>query len=160
MGKSKKIEVEVTHDERDDGPTDVYEELKPIKSVEEYQRDVEKALKEAGTMCPALKMQARSLASALRTVDLANREIDTLDCTTVWEETRYGKKLAPHPAFKTLRDAQDSVTRQLKILGLTVEDLAGDSEADPLIDMTSKLLKTSRKAAIHKPRAVQHLLEL
>lgn len=115
------------------------------KTIDQYQKTVEKALKDAGTMTGALKMQTRSLASALRTIDLANREIDELDCTTVWEETKYGKKLASHPVFKILRDAQDSVTKQLKALGLTVEDLAGDTEADPMIELTQKVLKVARQ---------------
>ncbi len=119
--------------------------MSDIKTVDQYQKIVEKALKDAGTMNGALKMQARSLASALRTVDLANREIDTLTCTTVYEETKYGQKLAPHPAFKILRDAQDSVTKQMKALGLTPEDLAGDTEADPMIELTQKVLKVARQ---------------
>lgn len=121
--------------------------MSDIKTVDQYQKTVEKALRDAGTMNGALRMQARSLASALRTVDLANREIDTLDCTTVIEETKYGQKLAPHPAFKILRDAQDSVTKQMKVLGLTPEDLAGDTEADPMIELTQKVLKIGKQSA-------------
>ena len=118
--------------------------MSDIKTVDQYERIVVKALKDARTMSGALKMQARSLASALRTVDLANIEIDELSCTTVIEETKYGQKIAPHPAFKILRDAQDSVTKQMKALGLTVEDLAGDTEADPLVEMTQKVIKSAK----------------
>lgn len=92
-------------------------------------------------------MQVMSLASAMRNLDMANEQIDKLTETTVWETTRYGEKLAPHPVFKIAKEAQELITRQMKALGLTVEDLAGGSDDDPLADLTKKLNK-KRKAPI------------
>ena len=70
--------------------------------------------------------------------------------TTVWETTRYGEKLAPHPVFKIAKEAQELITRQMKALGLTVEDLAGGVEDDPLVDLTKKLNKKRKQPTILK----------
>lgn len=96
-------------------------------------------------------MQITSLASAMRNLEMANDQIDGLTEVTVWEETRYGSKLAPHPVFKVAKDAQDMITRQMKALGLTAEDLAGEIEEDPLVDMTKKLTKKRKAPTIIKP---------
>ena len=86
------------------------------KKIEEYKKSIENALKKANTYTKGLDFQITTLASALRTLDFANEQIDTLDSPTVLEETRYGSKHAPHPVFKIQKDAQDSITRQLKAL--------------------------------------------
>lgn len=98
-----------------------------------------------------LDMQITSLASAMRNLELANAEIDGLEVTTVYETTRYGEKLAPHPVFKVAKEAQDMITRQMKALGLTAEDLAGEIEDDPLVEMTKKLTKKRKVPTIIKP---------
>ena len=85
-------------------------------------------------------MQIQSLAGAMRTLELATDEIDSLDTTVVWEETRSGRKMMPHPVFKIKRDAQASVKRQMKQLQLTTEELTTDQSSDPLIDLTQKLI--------------------
>lgn len=82
---------------------------------------------------------------------MANDQIDGLTETTVWETTRYGEKLAPHPVFKIAKEAQELVTRQMKTLGLTVEDLAGTTEEDPLTGMTKKLAGKRRMPTVIKP---------
>ena len=122
--------------------------LENVKSVSDYRKQIVKALKKAGTYSAGVDMQVLNLATALRTLDMANAQIDTLDEVTVWEETRYGQKLAPHPVFKVQKDAQDSITRQMKILGLTTELLAGTDETDPLVELTKKVVKTGRKKSV------------
>ena len=89
----------------------------------------------------SLTMQVQSLASAMHTLELATEEIDNLKSTTVMEKTRYGEKMAPHPAFKVQRDAQISITRQMKQLRLTTEQLSTDQSSDPLVDLTQRLLR-------------------
>jgi hypothetical protein len=124
------------------------------KTVKEYVKDIEKALRSANAYNKSLIIQIRSLASALRTLDLADKDIDELEETTVLEETRYGSKLAPHPVFKIQKDAQDSVTRQLKSLGLTAADLAEEIEDDPLINLTEEVKKVAgNKAIIRKKKS-------
>lgn len=117
------------------------------KSVEFYKKEIVRQLRANNTYSRALDMQVKSLASAMRNLDMANEQIDQLTETTVWETTRYGEKLAPHPVFKIAKEAQELITRQMKVLGLTVEDLAGGSDDDPLADLTKKLNK-KRKAPI------------
>lgn len=121
------------------------------KTIDEYKAEITKALKNAKTYSKGLDLQIMSLASAMRSLEMANAEIDGLSCTTVWEQTRYGQKLAQHPVFKTQKEAQASITTQMKALGLTVEDLVGDSEDDPLTEMTKKLIKKRSKSTILKP---------
>lgn len=116
------------------------------KKVNEYIKDIERALKAAGKYSKSLGAQILSLAGALRTLDLANDEIDGLESTTITVTSRYGNEtLAPHPAFKIQKDAQDSVTRQMKALGLTAEELTGTDEDDPLIELTKKVKNAGRK---------------
>lgn len=126
------------------------------KKVNEYKKDIEKALKSANRYSRSLDAQILSLAGALRTLDLANDEIDDLDSVTVSSVSRYGNKtLVPHPVFKVQKDAQDSVTRQMKALGLTVEELTGTDDNDPLVDLTKKVKNSTRK----KPTIVKRNTE-
>ena len=43
------------------------------------------------------------------------------------------------------------VTRQMKALNLTVEDLSGEADEDPLTDLTKKLTKKRKTPTIIKP---------
>lgn len=122
-----------------------------IKSIEEYRKEIIRQLKAHKTYSKGLDMQITSLASAMRNLELANAEIDELDTTTVYERTRYGEKLAPHPVFKVAKDSQDMITRQMKALGLTAEELTGTDEDDPLIDLTKKVKNAGQK----KPNIVK-----
>ena len=121
------------------------------KTVNEYVKEITKTLKANKTYSRGLDMQILSLASAMRNLEMANNQIDGLAETTVWETTRYGKKLAPHPVFKIAKEAQELVTRQMKALGLTVDDLSGNTEDDPLADLTKKLMKKRKQPTIINP---------
>ena len=121
------------------------------KTVNEYVKEITKTLKANKTYSRGLDMQILSLASAMRNLEMANNQIDGLTETTVWETTRYGEKLAPHPVFKIAKEAQELVTRQMKALGLTVDELAGTTEDDPLADLTKKLTKKRKQPTIIKP---------
>lgn len=122
-----------------------------IKSVDEYKKEIVRQMKAHRIYSKGLDIQITSLASAMRNLELANAEIDGLETTTVYETTRYGEKLAPHPVFKVAKEAQDMITRQMKALGLTAEDLAGEVDEDPLVDMTKKLAKKRKAPTIIKP---------
>jgi hypothetical protein len=120
------------------------------KNIDDYIKDIRKALKSNNAYTSALDMQIRSLASAMRNLDMANAQIDGLTETTVLEKTRYGEKLAPHPVFKIAKEAQELITRQMKVLKLTAEDLNGAVDDDPLVDMTKKLTKARKSPKIIK----------
>ena len=121
------------------------------KTVNEYVKEITKTLKANKTYSRGLDMQILSLASAMRNLEMANNQIDGLTETTVWETTRYGEKLAPRPVFKIAKEAQELVTRQMKALGLTVDELAGNTEDDPLADLTKKLTKKRKQPTIINP---------
>ena len=121
------------------------------KTVNEYVKEITKTLKANKTYSRGLDMQILSLASAMRNLEMANNQIDGLTETTVWETTRYGEKLAPPPVFKIAKEAQELVTRQMKALGLTVDELAGNTEDDPLADLTKKLTKKRKQPTIINP---------
>ena len=121
------------------------------KTIEYYEKQIKKELRNNHTYSKALDIQIKSLASAMRNLDMANKQIDGLEETTVWEETRYGSKLAPHPVFKIAKEAQELITRQMKVLGLTVEDLNGAGDDDPIVDLTKKLTKRRQDPTIIKP---------
>lgn len=126
------------------------------KKVSDYKADIVKALKAAGKYSKSLDIQIISLAGALCTLNKANDEIDNLDSVTISVTSRYGNEtLAPHPVFKIQKDAQDSVTRQMKALGLTAEELTGTDDDDPLIDLTKKVKNVGRK----KPNIVKRNTE-
>lgn len=123
------------------------------KKTVEYIRTIVKALKDTCRYSESLDIQILALASAIRTLELANDEIDGLDSVTMQVVSRYGNDtLAPHPAFKIQKDAQESVTKQMKALGLTAEQLMGADENDPLIDLGAKILDATKKTSkIIKP---------
>lgn len=116
------------------------------KKVSEYKKDVTRALRAAGRYSKSLETQVLSLAGAIRTLEMANEEIDGLEQVTIDVTTRYGNKSkAPHPAFRVQKEAQESVTRQMKALGLTAADLTGSDERDPLIELTKKVIESPRR---------------
>lgn len=124
------------------------------KSIEEIKKSIVRALREAGTYNRGLDAQIDSLAGAVFSLEMANRDIERLDCTFVESHTQYGMKMFPHPAFAVQKDAQKAVTDQMKILGLTSADLSGGDDNDPLVDLTKKVRNAgkSRKNVI-KPGA-------
>ncbi len=117
--------------------------------ISDYKAEIVKALKLAGKYSKGLDIQVLSLAGALCTLNKANAEIEQLESVTITTISRYGNEtLAPHPVFKIQKDAQDSVTRQMKALGLTAEELTGSDDDDPLYDLTKKVRNASRKKPV------------
>lgn len=123
------------------------------KTVEEHKKEIIRILRNLKTYSRGLDMQVTSLASAMRNLEMANEQIDKLTETTVWETTRYGEKLAPHPVFKIAKEAQELITRQMKALGLTAEDLSGEADDDPLVELTKKLTKKHSQPTIITAKA-------
>ena len=117
--------------------------VKATRTVQGWRNLITKALKDANKYNSSLKMQIESLSVTMYQLDLASKELETLDRVTCIDLTRYGEKLSPHPVFKILKDLQDSITRQMKILSLTPEDLTADIEASPLERMTDEMRSTA-----------------
>lgn len=93
------------------------------KKLAYYQKDIVKALTEAGKWNDSLLWPAKNLAIALRTVEVCAKEIEGLTSTVVEEITRNGTAVKPHPVFKTLREAQETAARLMKILGMTGQEI-------------------------------------
>ena len=121
-----------------------------VNSIDFYIKDITRQMKAHKLYNKGLDMQIKSLASAMRNLDMANAQIDGLTETTVLEETRYGSKLAPHPVFKVAKEAQELITRQMKALGLTAEAMSGEVEDDPVVEVTKKLTNKRAKPTILK----------
>ena len=122
---------------------------KKMATLKKYESIIRNALEQTKTYYSGLDMQISSLATALKTLELATDEIGKLKSVTVLETTRYGEKLAPHPAFKIQKDAQDSVTRQMKALGLIAESGADSAEEPTLLEQLwakqGKFVEKSKK---------------
>ena len=128
-------------DERQTQNADV--KVKASRPINSWRMLITKALKDANKYNGSLKMQIDTLAIAMYQQDLASKELETLERVTCVDLTRYGEKLSPHPVFKILKDLQDSITRQMKALSLTPEDLSVDIDASPLERMTAEMRDTS-----------------
>lgn len=135
--------------EHETGDAGENKSLPPLESTEYFRKLIVGALKSAERYNKSLEIQILSLASALRSLQIANRDLDELDSTVVATISRYGNEsLAPHPVFKILKDTQDSITRQMKALGLTAEDLIAGDDDDPLYALTRQVKKTGTEKRV------------
>lgn len=124
------------------------------KKHADYIRDIRRALKKVAKYNTSLEFQIFSLAASMRALELAVSDIDGLESTSYTGTNRYGNESRfVDPAFKVLKEQQDAVTKQMKALGLTAEDLVGTDDNDPLVEMTRKLTEeaANRKPVIIKP---------
>lgn len=123
-----------------------------MRNIEGYEIKIQKALESQNHWSESLVIAVHSLAVAMRNLDMANNDIEALDSCTVLEETRYGKKIAPHPAFKIAKDANEAIGKLLKSLGLTADDISEGIDNDPLAEVTESLIAKRRAPKIVKPK--------
>lgn len=112
-----------------------------MKTVKDFEEAVRGALMECDRYTSGLEPQIYTLASALRALALANSDIDGLEGCTV--DTPQGVKA--HPVFRIRKEAEDSVTRQLKALGLTAAALASETEDDELVELTRAVAEAGQR---------------
>lgn len=98
-----------------------------------------RSLRKAGRYSAGLDFQVEALASALHTLWLANSECDGLERATIENATKEGKRTVIHPAIKARQIAEQSITAQVKNLGLTMEGLMSEVECDPLVELTREM---------------------
>lgn len=123
-----------------------------MKKISEWEEVLREALRSAGKYSPGLEPQIMSLAGALRTLDLVNHEIDAMEQVLVPVVSRYGNEThVANPCFKIQKDAQESITKQMKALGLTPDDLMGTDRNDPLIELTDRLVAIKQSPRIVRP---------
>lgn len=123
-----------------------------MQNIEDYEIKIQKALESQSRWSESLVIAVHSLAVAMRNLDMANHDIEALDSCTVLEETRYGKKIAPHPAFKIAKDANEAIGKLLKSLGLTADDISEGIDNDPLAEVTESLIAKRKAPKIVKPK--------
>lgn len=123
-----------------------------MQDIEDYEIKIQKALESQSRWSESLVIAVHSLAVAMRNLDIANHDIEALDSCTVLEETRYGKKIAPHPAFKIAKDANEAIGKLLKSLGLTADDISEGIDNDPLAEVTESLIAKRKAPKIVKPK--------
>lgn len=123
-----------------------------MQNIEDYEIKIQKTLESQNRWSESLVIAVHSLAVAMRNLDMANHDIEALDSCTVLEETRYGKKIAPHPAFKIAKDANEAIGKLLKSLGLTADDISEGIDNDPLAEVTESLIAKRKAPKIVKPK--------
>lgn len=109
------------------------------RKVNTYKTRILRALKKAGKYDPGLLPMVDAMANTMRTLDICSGQIDGLEEATVLEKTRYGEKLAPHPVFKVQRDAQESLVRLCKSVGLTYAELMREAGGDGYSEFMEKM---------------------
>ena len=108
-----------------------------METVKSIKSKIRSALKRQGTYSKDLEICIGTAAGSYYAFLLSQRDIESLKRSFVEEVSREGnKKLVPHPAFKTLKDSQESVRKALRELGLTMSTLVvdEDDELGKLID--------------------------
>lgn len=84
---------------------------------------------------PNLAIQIDNLAASLYQQELCLQEIEAEGFTViVMKETRDGEQPVENPIFKVMARIQADITRQMKQLKLTVDDIVGVPEQEDAID--------------------------
>lgn len=117
--------------------------LKKIPTLGNYQKKIVTAMKASGTYDENLYFQIKNLARSLRILDMVDLEMSDPEFQLVTMKlTRDGEQPIENPIIKTMDRAQNQVSRQMKQLKLTVEDLVGAPELpDGVDELTEELEK-------------------
>jgi phage terminase small subunit len=108
-------------------------------------RKIRESLENIGAYSTSLDIQIQSLACAWDSLEKAHAEASKLKKTTIVEQGRFGKKVVPHPVYKIMRDAEMSITKQMKALGLTFADIVGETVPPEESDMTADIMASLNK---------------
>ncbi len=116
---------------------------KSVPTLERYVKKIKTAMQSCGTYNSNLDFQILNLARSLRLLAQVDRDMSDPDFElTVMKETRDGEQPIENPLLKTLDRAQTQVSRQMRQLKLTVEDLIGAPELpDGVDELTAELDK-------------------
>ena len=114
-----------------------------------YQQRIKECLEASGRYTRALDLNILVLASSLRRLSIAINETEALAAETVSVKSPNGA-LQQHPAFKAQREAEETILRQLKELGLTADGTRQNVERDPTADLLAEVIG-SKRTKIVKP---------
>lgn len=110
-----------------------------MDKVSTIKTKIRKALKNQRTYTKDLETCIGMAAGSYYTFLLAQKDIEKLECTYVIEYSREDKeRLAPHPAFKVMKDSQEMTRKSLKELGLTLSTLISD-DVDEFNDLVKRV---------------------
>lgn len=97
-----------------------------------YKKKLKEALKKLDAWSDALDAQVTQLSYTMHAAYMANRDISSLETTYVTEESRYGSKIVPHPAFKVYRDMQGLAAKQIAQLWADAMRINGGDGPDAI----------------------------
>lgn len=109
------------------------------KSAEFFEDRLKTLLKGAGRYTQSLDLTIWVLGNALHRYDLANEELDTAGSVVLSRQTSQGMSVSSHPAAKIANEAESTILKQFKALGLTAEDLRDVTDVDPAQELADKI---------------------
>ncbi len=90
-----------------------------MATVNSLKSKIRRALRQQGNYSKDMESAIYLAAGNLFAYELALKDLESLECSYITEISREGnERLVPHPAFKTFKDASESVRRSLRELQL------------------------------------------
>ncbi|HJC78718.1 MAG TPA: hypothetical protein H9927_05275 [Candidatus Alistipes merdipullorum] len=114
---------------------------KKAKTLGYFLRKIRSALKKQDKYIPELENTVMLAAGAMRNWTIADVAIEKAVAAGeefIYEETKYGQKKVPNPAFRLQREEGEKAARYLKALGLTMADV-DNKERDPLTEFDERI---------------------
>lgn len=111
------------------------------KTLTYFLRAIRSALKRQNKYIPELENTVMLAAGAMRNWTIADEAIEQAVRNGeqfIYEETKYGQKKVPNPAFRLQREEGEKAARYLKALGLTMADV-DNKERDPLTEFDERI---------------------
>lgn len=107
-------------------------------SEEGFRRRIRDIIRAQGRDPAPLTLTIEMAGSALHWWSCTKFEISQLDSYTVVDISKYGEKIKRHPLFEVASMAMDEARANLKMLGLTFEDVV-NRDHDEMDDFDAKI---------------------
>lgn len=106
-----------------------------MATFESYKRRITAAMKDSGIYNKNISIQVENLATSLYLLSVCREKMEEEGFNIVEiKKTRDGEQPVENPVLKTLSRVQADITRQMRQLKLTVEDIVGEPEQENGID--------------------------
>ncbi len=114
-----------------------------MATFDSYKRRITSALKDSGLYNKNLSIQIENLATSLWTLSMCRDKMSEAEFKVIETKvTRDGCQPIENPIFKVLARTQTDVSRQMKQLNLTVEDIVGNPDVPiPLDELDAEMRK-------------------
>lgn len=112
-----------------------------MATFESYKRRITAALKGSGLYDKNLSIQVENLATSLWTLSMCRDKMSEEDFKVITTKTtRDGEQPIENPIFKVLARTQADISRQMRQLNLTVEDIVGKPDTPiPLDELDAEM---------------------